>query len=114
MLFSPPIPLLVFIAVASVPLSYNNFSFARLLKFCQYAIPIFLILCYNFNGFAMSNTIFNNIFIMLVYFLSSTLLNLLASVIIITLLKELRPVNNIFIILVCFPLYTILTLSATL
>ena len=99
--------------VASTPLLYNNFSLARLLKFCQHAIPIFLTLYYNFNGFAILNTTSNSVLIILVYFLSSTLLNLLVSVIIITILEELRPINSMPITLIYSPLYTIPTLSAT-
>ena len=40
-LSGPPTPLLASTAVTSAPLSYDNFSSARLLKFCQHAIPTF-------------------------------------------------------------------------
>ena len=111
MLFGPPTPLLVSMAVASTPLFYNNFSFVKLLEFYQYAIPIFLILRHDPSGSAMLRPV-NSVPIILACFLSSTLLNLLVSVTIITLLEELRPVNNIPITLAHSPLPIILTLSA--
>jgi hypothetical protein len=76
-LSGPPTPPSAPMAVASAPLPYDNFSSARLLKFCQYAIPIFLTLCHDPNGSAMLRPV-NSMPIILVRFPFSTLLNLLA------------------------------------
>ena len=60
-MFSGPLtPLSASTAVASAPLPYDNFSAAKLLKFCQHAIPTFLTLCHDPNGFVMLNTTSNS------------------------------------------------------
>jgi len=63
-LSGPYTPLSASTAVASAPLSYDNFSSARLLKFCQHAIPTFLTLCHNPSGSATSNTTSNSVYIL--------------------------------------------------
>jgi hypothetical protein len=59
-LSSPPAPPSASTAVASAPSSYDNFSSARLSRFCQHAIPTFSTLCHDPSGSATSNTRFNN------------------------------------------------------
>jgi hypothetical protein len=59
-LSSPPAPPSASTAVASAPSSYDNFSSARLSRFCQHAIPTFSTLCHDPSGSATPNTRFNN------------------------------------------------------
>jgi hypothetical protein len=51
-LSGPPTPPSAPTAVASAPLPYDNFSSARLSKFCQHAIPTFLTLRHDPSGSA--------------------------------------------------------------
>ena len=53
----PPTPPSASAAVARAPSSsHDNFSSARLSKFCKYAIPTFLTLCHDPSGSATSKT----------------------------------------------------------
>ena len=63
-LSGPYTPLSASTAVASAPSSYDNFSSARLSKFCQHAIPTFSTLCHNPSGSATSNTTSNSVYIL--------------------------------------------------